>query len=127
VTAPTKADISTAMRSTCTLCALAALALCATMLPATSASGQTRSVRDTATAYGARLNARGQPANLNPARINSRLPSRLDSRLALRIERYRPNASDNPIDAFRTPTDDKSRSAATLPQTQPPVDIDAGK
>lgn len=29
---------------------------------------QTRSVRDTATAYAARLNARGLPANTNPAR-----------------------------------------------------------
>lgn len=127
MTAPTKAGIRHAMRSTRPSCALAVLALCTTMPSTTSASGQARSMRDTATAYGARLNVRGQPANLNPARISSRIPSRIDSRLALRLERYRPNASDNPTAAFRIPTNDKSRTAATLPQPQPPVDIDAGQ
>ncbi len=94
----------------------------ALLLGAVPASAQTRSVRDTATAYGARLNARGLPANTNPARVNNRIPSRLDSRLSLRIERYRPEASVNPTAAFQVQTDDKSRTAPVIappPQTDP--------
>lgn len=96
----------------------------ALLLGALPASAQTRSVRDTATAYGARLNARGLPANTNPARVNNRIPSRLDSRLSLRIERYRPEASANPTAAFQTQTDDKSRTAPVIapPQQTDPDD-----
>ncbi|WP_298808771.1 hypothetical protein [uncultured Sphingomonas sp.] len=65
----------------------------ATLAPGILADAQTRSVRDTATAYGARLNAKGEPANLNPNRINNRVNSRLDTRLSLRIERYRPDST----------------------------------
>lgn len=100
------------------------LALSATMLLPAAAPAQTRSVRDTTTAYGARLNARGQPANLNPARINSRIPSRIDTRLSLRIERYRPDASTNPTAAFQTTTDDKTRTAPVITPPQQQVNID---
>ena len=92
-----------------------ALSAAMLVLPVPSMA-QTRTVRDTTTAYGARLNAKGQPANLNPARINGRIPSRIDTRLALRVERYRPDATDNPTAAFQTTTDDKSRIAPVLPQ-----------
>lgn len=86
------------------------------------ASAQTRSVRDTATAYGARLNAKGQPADLNPNRINNRVNSRIDNRLALRIERYRPDSTANPTAAFQTAQDDKSRSAPVVAPPQPQND-----
>lgn len=101
----------------------ALLAFSAALLASTAASAQTRSVRDTTTAYGARLNAKGQPANLNPARINNRIPSRIDTRLALRLERYRPNATDNPTAAFQTTTDDKTRTAPVIAPPQQ-ADID---
>lgn len=72
----------------------------------TAANAQTRTARDTATAYGARLNAKGEPANLNPNRINSRVNSRLETRLSLRVERYRPNSTNDPATAFAVrPTD----------------------
>ena len=79
---------------------------------------QTRSTRDMATAYGARLNAKGQPANLNPARINSRVASRIDSRINLRIERYRPEAAADPGTAFLTTMVDKSRTALVIASPQ---------
>lgn len=95
------------------------VALALAGLAAGSAPAQTRSIRDTATAYGARLNARGQPADLNPNRVNSRVDNRTNNRLALRIERYRPDSSDNPTAAFQAIQDDKSRSAPVIvPQQQ---------
>lgn len=87
--------------------ALAAIA--AALLLGTSAGAQTRSARDTATAYGARLNAKGEPANLNPNRINNRVNSRLDTRLSLRIERYRPDSTNNPAAAFAARQTDNAR------------------
>lgn len=102
-----------------------AVATVLTTLGLTSALSiaQTRSIRDTATAYGARLNAKGQPANLNPARINSRIASRIDSRINLRIERYRPEATADPGTAFRSTMVDKTQKAQVIapPQQQ---DID---
>ncbi|WP_019517857.1 hypothetical protein [Sphingomonas sp. Mn802worker] len=84
------------------------------------------SVRATATAYGARLNAKGLPANTNPTRINNRISSRLDNRLSLRIERYRLEASANPTAAFQAATtDDKSRTAPVIAPPQP-INTDAG-
>lgn len=73
------------------------------------AAAQTRSARDTATAYGARLNAKGEPANLNPNRINNRVNSRLDTRLSLRVERYRPNSTNDPAAAFAVRATDNAR------------------
>ncbi len=73
------------------------------------AHAQTRSARDTATAYGARLDAKGAPATLNPNRINSRIASRIDTRLSLRIERYRPGSVEDPAAAFVTQPSDNSR------------------
>jgi hypothetical protein len=96
------------------------VALALSALVATPAASQTRSVRDTATAYGARLDAKGRPANTNTNRINSRIDSRINSRLALRIERYRPDSTDNPTAAFQATQDDKSRAAPVIapPQSQ---------
>lgn len=97
----------------------------AALLGPAAVFAQTRSVRDTATAYGARLDAKGVPTNTNPARINNRIPSRLENRLSLRIERYRPEASANPTAAFQATTDDKSRTAPMIAPPQP-IDPDAG-
>ena len=82
------------------------------------AVAQTRSIRNAATAYGARLDARGRPANINPNRINNRIDSRIENRLALRIERYRVDSTDNPTALFSTKQDDKSRSVPVI--TPPP-------
>ena len=71
-----------------------------------AASEQPRAVRDPATAYGARLNAKCEPANLNWSRINNRINSRLETRLSLRIERYQPDSVANSVAAFgMQPTD----------------------
>lgn len=74
-----------------------------------AASAQTRGVRDTATAYGARLNARGAPVTSDSNRINSRVASRIDTRLSLRVERYRPDSSENPVAAFEGRSSDNAR------------------
>ncbi len=87
---------------------LAALAMLASAVPL-DAGAQTRSARDTATAYGARLNARGEPANLNPNRINDRVNNRLDTRLSLRVERYRPDSTNDPAAAFAVRATDNAR------------------
>jgi len=84
-------------------------AVAAILLPGISAGAQTRSVRDTVTAYGARLDARGEPANLNPNRVNNRINSRLDTRLSLRIERYRPDINNDPATAFAVRPTDNAR------------------
>lgn len=112
--ARTKSDYHAGMRFDLSPFHFVALALSGVaLLGPVAVLAQTRSVRDTATAYGARLNAKGLPASINPARINNRISSRLDNRLSLRIERYRPEASANPTAAFQaTTTDDKSRTAA---------------
>jgi hypothetical protein len=86
-------------------------------LPASS-FGQTRSARDTGTAYGARLNAKGQPADLNPARIQNRIQSRINNRLDLRIERYRPAISGDPTAAFQTMMNDKTRAVPVISPSQ---------
>jgi len=87
-----------------------------TLTLGTAGQAQTRSVRQAATTYGARLTAKGQPANLNENRINNRVISRIDIRLSLRIERYRPESSSNPTAAYQKPLDDRSRTA---PKIQP--------
>ena len=86
----------------------AAFAIAASWL-SVAADAQTRTARDTATAYGARLNARGEPANLNPNRINNRVNSRLDTRLSLRVERYRPDSTSDPAAAFAVQATDNAR------------------
>lgn len=75
----------------------------------TTGSAQTRSVRDTATAYGARLDAAGEPADLNRNRIDDRIDSRIANRIELRIERYRPGNSNDPAAVFEGRPDDKTR------------------
>lgn len=84
-------------------------AIAAMLSLGTAAGAQTRSARDTATAYGARLNAKGEPANLNPNRINNRVNSRLDMRLSLRVERYRPDSTNDPAAAFAVQPTDNAR------------------
>jgi hypothetical protein len=86
---------------------------------AAPAAAQTRTARNTATAYGARLDAKGEPAGLNEKRVNNRINSRLDTRLSLRIERYRPDNVIDPIAAFATQVIDNARigTATTLPQS----------
>lgn len=100
---------------------LAAAAVAAAALPS-AAAAQTRSIRDTATAYGARMTSKGQPAALNQNRINSRVNNRIDNRLSLRIERYRPDSTANPTAAFQTKPDDKSRTAPVIAPPQPGTD-----
>ena len=80
-------------------------------------AAQARSERDVVTAYGARLNAKGQPADLNQNRVNNRVNSRIDTRLSLRVERYRPDA--DPVSAFAAPVTDNSRVGTTLTPTTP--------
>jgi hypothetical protein len=87
----------------------------------TPASAQTRSARDTATAYGARLNAKGEPANLNPNRINNRVNTRLETRLSLRVERYRPDSTNDPAAAFAVRPTDNAR-VGTETTLSPPTD-----
>lgn len=87
--------------------ALAAIA--ATMSLGVPAAAQTRSARDTATAYGARLDAKGEPADLNPNRLNNRINNRLDTRLSLRVERYRPDSTEDPAAAFAARPTDNTR------------------
>lgn len=91
-------------------------AIASMILPGIPAGAQTRSVRDTVTAYGARLDAKGEPANLNPNRVNNRINSRLDTRLSLRIERYRPDIANDPAAAFAVrPTDNARIGTGTTP------------
>lgn len=78
---------------------------------ASPVSAQTRSTRETATTYGARLTAKGTIADLNQNRINNRIDSRIGNRLSLRIERYRTGATDNPVAGFGNTQDDKTRIA----------------
>lgn len=120
MTAATKGGTLSAMRSERVMRPLLMAPLLAVIALPSVSGAQTRSARDTATAYGARLNAKGQPANLNPARINNRIASRVENRLDLRIERYRVDATNDPGAAFKTTTDDKSRSAPVIspPQQQ---------
>lgn len=88
---------------------IAILAATSTLLLDSAVSAQTRTVRDTATAYGARLNAKGEPAGLNPNRINNRVNSRIDARLSLRIERYRPDSTTNPAATYAVRPTDNAR------------------
>lgn len=90
----------------------------ATVTISTTGQAQTHSLREAATTYGARLTAKGQPANLNENRINNRVISRIDSRISLRIERYRPDSSNNPTAAYEKPLDDGSRAAPKLKSIQ---------
>lgn len=85
------------------------VALAVTLSICVPVGAQTRSARDTVTAYGARLNAKGEPVNLNPNRINNRVNSRIDTRLSLRVERYRTNSTSAPVSAFSVRQTDNAR------------------
>lgn len=78
---------------------------------ATESVAQIRTVRDATKAYGARLTAKGQPANQNQSRIASRVDSRLNTRLGLRIERYIPESVLAPASSYGKVPTDKSRLA----------------
>ena len=82
-------------------------------------AAQTRNARDTATTYGARLNAKGAPQGLNQARINNRVNSRIENRISLRLERFHAGSENNPTAALRAAPDDGSRRAAVI--APPPV------
>lgn len=97
---------------------LVALLTFGAVLPMASAAGaQTRSVRDTTTAYGARLDAKGTPVETNRTRIDSRLRSRIDNRLSLRLERYRPDTARDPAAAFRVNPDTDVHFTPVVPST----------
>lgn len=83
------------------------------------ASAQSRTIRGTATTYGARLNARGEVQNLNPARINNRVNNRVSNRIRLRIERFVPDESLNPTSAYRVPVDDGTRRPLVVVRPDP--------
>lgn len=87
---------------------VAALAITASSL-GTAVDAQTRTARDTTTAYGAKLNAKGEPTDLNPKRINNRVNNRLETRLSLRVERYRTDSTNNPAAAFAVKSTDNAR------------------
>lgn len=93
-----------------------------TLIVSPVVQAQTQSARDTATAYGARLTAEGQPANLNQQRVNSRISNRINSRLGLRIERYRPDTAANPAAPLQTAPDAKARAVPM--NTLPPNDYE---
>lgn len=86
------------------------------------ADAQVPGVRDAATSYGARLNARGTPQNLNQARINNRVDSRIDNRLSLRVERFRPANDSNLATALRAAQSDGSRRAVQIAPPPPVVE-----
>ncbi|WP_419808522.1 hypothetical protein [Sphingomonas sp.] len=86
------------------------------------AFAQTRTVRQTATTYGARLNADAEPAALNQNRLNSRLDTRVNNRLSLRIERFRVATTQGLAQAYAAPTDDGSRRAPPTPVPVPQDD-----
>ncbi|WP_375391572.1 hypothetical protein [uncultured Sphingomonas sp.] len=94
----------------------------ATLRPAGAQT--TNTVRSTKEAYGVRLNANGEPADLNPLRVNNRLATRVNGRLDLRVQRYRVNNSADPTAAYRAPLDDGSRRALPALVKPPPVDED---
>lgn len=97
--------------------------ICLALLTATSAHAQTTtSVKSTREAYGARLDAKAQPNDVNTARVNNRVDSRIDNRLSLRLERYRVGQTADPTAGYRAPTDDGTRTAPIMPTTQPPDD-----
>ena len=103
---------------------LSLAALLLTAVAPTSVSAQTRTARQTATAYGARLNAKAEPQALNQARWNNRINSRLDTRIGLRIERFRVGSAADPVAAYKAPTDDRSRAATIVTPPAPPTDLD---
>lgn len=96
---------------------LAKMAIIA-LFVASAGSAQTASTRNTATAYGARLTAKGLPAGLDQRRASNRIANRIDNRLSLRIERYRPDNTNNPTAAFEATQSDKSRAAPILVMPQ---------
>lgn len=98
--------------------ALSALAITSLSF-GSAAEAQTSTVRDTATAYGARLTAKGEPANLNSNRINNRINSRLDTRLSLRVERYRLDSANDPTAAFAVKSTDNARVGTQAPFAPP--------
>ena len=108
-------------------CIVALGIIAAVLPPGATAGAQMHSARDTATAYGARLNAKGEPANLNPSRINNRVSNRLETRLSLRVERYRPNSTNDPAAAFAVRSTDSVRvgNATTLSPLSTPRTYDA--
>lgn len=107
-------NLMLASRSRIILFVGAGIGTCCIASNTEQASAQSRTTRETATAYGARLNAKGEIQNLNPARINSRVSSRVSSRIQLRLERFIPGSSSDPASAYRVTVDDGSRRPLVL-------------
>ncbi|MCM3681444.1 MULTISPECIES: hypothetical protein [Sphingomonas] len=107
--------------------ALAAIFLA--LIAVGSADAQTRSTRDTAMAYGARLTADAATVPVNRHRVNNRLSNRLDNRISLRIERYAPTVAADPGAAFTMSRDDGTHAnpvdtgVGSLSQTRQRVPI----
>lgn len=102
---------------------LVLLAIVVGIVAASPGIAQTSGVRDTATAYGARLTAKGLPAAYNRPRINNRIVNRIDTRLGLRIERYRVDSSSDPTATLRGQPDDGTRTTPVI-APPPPVEVD---
>lgn len=96
------------------------------LLMHTSGFAQTRSVHDTATAYGARLNSKGQPDNSGQNRVGGRVENRIPTRLSLRIERYQPESTDNPTAGYQASQNDGSRNVSAMKSVQQQQQTDAG-
>ena len=90
-------------------------------------NAQNQSAKNTATTYGARLNSKGLPADLNKGRVKNRIENRINNRLGLRIERYRPDNANNPTAAFRATLNDNSRTAPVIAPPQFDDDSVAGR
>jgi hypothetical protein len=84
----------------------------ALLVGSTATAQTTRTARDTVEAYGARLNAPGDPAAApNTHRYNNRINNRINSRLQTRIERFRIDASADPVSAYQRPDNGSATQA----------------
>lgn len=67
---------------------------------------QTRSTKETAKAYGARLTADSVAGASNPLRVSNRVSSRIENRINLRIQRYNATRAADPGATFSVSRDD---------------------
>lgn len=69
-------------------------------------NAQTRSTKETARAYGARLTADSVAGASNSLRVNNRVSSRIENRINLRIQRYNATRAADPGATFSISRDD---------------------
>lgn len=67
---------------------------------------QTRSTKETARAYGARITADSVAGTSNPLRVNNRVSGRIENRINLRIQRYNATRGADPGATFSVSRDD---------------------